>query len=163
MDDLRRGYLEQIRRGGVTLTPELAAAFAGVPREAFVPDGFRRRHDGGWVRPGDDDFLPILHAILFAIHDCGFVARIAVEDIGSNETRLDKIARIIREPSEVLRREAGPSAPIFDTAIVERLQMGPRPKDFYGWRALPSTPRNSRARARCWRRSRMRRPSGWRC
>src|SRR5262249_49412827 len=33
-----------------------------------------------------------------------------------------EIARIIREPSEVLRRKAGPSAPIFDTAIVERLQ-----------------------------------------
>jgi hypothetical protein len=33
-----------------------------------------------------------------------------------------EIARIIREPSEVLRRKAGPAAPIFDTAIVERLQ-----------------------------------------
>jgi WD40 repeat protein len=33
-----------------------------------------------------------------------------------------EIARIIREPSEVLRRKAGPTAPIFDTAIVERLQ-----------------------------------------
>jgi hypothetical protein len=33
-----------------------------------------------------------------------------------------EIARIIREPSEVLRRNAGPSAPIFDTAIMERLQ-----------------------------------------
>ena len=33
-----------------------------------------------------------------------------------------EIARIIREPSEVLRRKAGPSAPIFDPAIVERLQ-----------------------------------------
>jgi WD40 repeat protein len=33
-----------------------------------------------------------------------------------------EIARIIREPSEVLRRKAGPSAPMFDTAIVERLQ-----------------------------------------
>src|SRR5262249_57973994 len=31
-------------------------------------------------------------------------------------------ARIILEPSEVLRRKTGPSAPIFDTAIVERLQ-----------------------------------------
>ena len=47
--------------------------------------------------PFDQDYLPLLHAILFAIHDCGFIARIAVEDTGSNETRLDKIARIIRE------------------------------------------------------------------
>jgi len=33
-----------------------------------------------------------------------------------------EIARIIREPSEVLRLKAGPPAPIFDAAIVERLQ-----------------------------------------
>src|SRR3954468_3042615 len=53
-------FLEQIRRGGVTLTPELAAAFAAVPREVFVPDGFRR-NDGGWARPGDDDFLSLVY------------------------------------------------------------------------------------------------------
>lgn len=47
--------------------------------------------------PFDDDYLPLLHAILFAIHDCGFIARIAVEDVGSGETRLDKIVRIIDE------------------------------------------------------------------
>src|SRR5215468_629337 len=33
-----------------------------------------------------------------------------------------EIARIIREPSEVLRRKAGPAAPVFDAAVVERLQ-----------------------------------------
>jgi protein-L-isoaspartate(D-aspartate) O-methyltransferase len=60
MDDRRRALVEDIRRGGVRLSPELAAAFAGVPREAFVPEGFRRP-DGGWVRPGDDDFLPIVY------------------------------------------------------------------------------------------------------
>jgi protein-L-isoaspartate(D-aspartate) O-methyltransferase len=60
MDDLHRDFLEQIRRGGVTLTPELAAAFTDVPRETFVPDGFRR-HDGGWVQPGDDDFRSIVY------------------------------------------------------------------------------------------------------
>jgi protein-L-isoaspartate(D-aspartate) O-methyltransferase len=53
-------FLDLIRRGGVTLTPELAAAFAGVPREAFVPDGFRR-NDGGWAHPGDDDFLALVY------------------------------------------------------------------------------------------------------
>jgi hypothetical protein len=47
--------------------------------------------------PFDAEYLPILHAILFTIQDCGFIARIAVEDTGSNETRLDKIERIIRE------------------------------------------------------------------
>ena len=33
-----------------------------------------------------------------------------------------EVARIIREPSEILRRKAGPSAPVFDAAVVERLQ-----------------------------------------
>ena len=60
MDDLRREYLDQIRRGGVDLSPELAAAFAGVPREAFVPDGFQRR-DGAWADPGDPGFLRLVY------------------------------------------------------------------------------------------------------
>jgi WD40 repeat protein len=33
-----------------------------------------------------------------------------------------EVARIIREPAEILRRKAGPSAPIFDPAVVARLQ-----------------------------------------
>jgi hypothetical protein len=33
-----------------------------------------------------------------------------------------EIARVIRKPAEILRRLAGPSAPVFDAAIVERLQ-----------------------------------------
>ncbi len=33
-----------------------------------------------------------------------------------------EVARVIREPSEILRRKAGPSAPVFDAAVVERLQ-----------------------------------------
>ncbi|GAA0574292.1 hypothetical protein GCM10010172_68640 [Paractinoplanes ferrugineus] len=54
--DRRREFVEQIRQGGVTLSPELAAAFESVPREAFVPDGFQRR-DGSRVLPADPDFL----------------------------------------------------------------------------------------------------------
>jgi protein-L-isoaspartate(D-aspartate) O-methyltransferase len=57
----REDYLDQIRRGGLDLPPELAAAFASVPREAFVPDGFQRR-DGSWVRPADPDFLGIVYS-----------------------------------------------------------------------------------------------------
>jgi WD40 repeat protein len=33
-----------------------------------------------------------------------------------------EIARVIRKPAEILRRLAGPSAPVFDAAVVERLQ-----------------------------------------
>jgi WD40 repeat protein len=33
-----------------------------------------------------------------------------------------EIARVIREPAEILRRKAGPTAPLFDAAVIERLQ-----------------------------------------
>ncbi|HUK08432.1 MAG TPA: toll/interleukin-1 receptor domain-containing protein [Stellaceae bacterium] len=33
-----------------------------------------------------------------------------------------EIARVIREPAEILRKKAGPEAPVFDAAVVERLQ-----------------------------------------
>jgi protein-L-isoaspartate(D-aspartate) O-methyltransferase len=61
MTGRRERYLEQIRRGGVDLPPALAAAFASVPREEFVPEGFQRR-EGGWVNPGDPDFLDTIYS-----------------------------------------------------------------------------------------------------
>ncbi|WP_433295230.1 protein-L-isoaspartate O-methyltransferase family protein [Actinoplanes sp. CA-030573] len=60
MTDPRRDYLDQILRSGVSLPPALAAAFASVPREAFVPEGFQRR-DGSWVHPADPDFLATVY------------------------------------------------------------------------------------------------------
>jgi protein-L-isoaspartate(D-aspartate) O-methyltransferase len=56
----RERYVEQIRRSGAPLPPDLAAAFAAVPREAFVAAGFQRR-DGAWVGPGDPDFLDTVY------------------------------------------------------------------------------------------------------
>jgi protein-L-isoaspartate(D-aspartate) O-methyltransferase len=56
MDGPRDRYLDRIRRNGVTLPAELAAAFVAVPREAFVAEGFQRR-DGTWVAPDGPDFL----------------------------------------------------------------------------------------------------------
>jgi hypothetical protein len=47
--------------------------------------------------PFDEAYRPLLHAAIFTIHDCGFIARTALEDVGSGETRLDKIVRIIGE------------------------------------------------------------------
>ena len=47
--------------------------------------------------PLDDDYRPILEAIVFGIHDCGFTARSALEVIDAGEVRIDKIRRIIRE------------------------------------------------------------------
>ncbi|MEV6301593.1 methyltransferase domain-containing protein [Actinoplanes sp. NPDC051861] len=61
MEDARRHYLDQIRYDGVALSPALAAAFAAVPREVFVPDGFHRR-DGRLVLPADPEFLPTVYS-----------------------------------------------------------------------------------------------------
>jgi protein-L-isoaspartate(D-aspartate) O-methyltransferase len=60
MTDLRGRFVEQIRQNGAPLSPDLAAAFATVPREAFVAAGFQRR-DGTWASPGDDDFLDLVY------------------------------------------------------------------------------------------------------
>ncbi|MEU8238686.1 methyltransferase domain-containing protein [Actinoplanes missouriensis] len=61
MEDARRHYLDLIRHDGVTLSPELARAFATVPREVFVPDGFHRR-DGRLVLPADPEFLRVVYS-----------------------------------------------------------------------------------------------------
>lgn len=47
--------------------------------------------------PFDKPYTELLHAIVFAVHDCGFVARHALEDVGGRESRLDKITRIVGE------------------------------------------------------------------
>jgi protein-L-isoaspartate(D-aspartate) O-methyltransferase len=58
--DLRRRFVELMRRNGAPLTPELAAAFAAVPREAFVAEGFQRR-DGTWAAPDAAGFLDTVY------------------------------------------------------------------------------------------------------
>jgi hypothetical protein len=47
--------------------------------------------------PFDAAYRPLFHALVFAIHDCGFVARCALEAEDSGEERIRKIKRIIRE------------------------------------------------------------------
>lgn len=47
--------------------------------------------------PFDADYLSLLHALVFSIHDCGYLARLAIEDTGGAELRVDKITRLIRE------------------------------------------------------------------
>lgn len=58
--ELRERYVRELRRDGVVADRALADAFASVPREVFVARGFQRR-DGGWVTPGDDDFLDTVY------------------------------------------------------------------------------------------------------
>ncbi|MBV9495569.1 MAG: hypothetical protein JOZ54_15075 [Acidobacteria bacterium] len=45
--------------------------------------------------PFDDAYLPLFHALIFAICDSGYIARSALEIEDSSEVRIEKIARII--------------------------------------------------------------------
>ena len=45
--------------------------------------------------PFDDDYCPLFDAIVFAVHDAGFVARCALETSDSAQNRLQKIMEII--------------------------------------------------------------------
>jgi len=46
--------------------------------------------------PFDDEYAPIFEAIVFAVHDAGFNARCAREQLDSSEIRLQKIISLIR-------------------------------------------------------------------
>ncbi|GLH97579.1 protein-L-isoaspartate O-methyltransferase family protein [Phytohabitans aurantiacus] len=59
-EELRRRYADALRGEGGITRPEVAAAFAAVPREAFVASGFHAR-DGGWVAPDDEGFLDAVY------------------------------------------------------------------------------------------------------
>ena len=47
--------------------------------------------------PFDEDYASLFDAIVFTIHDCGFVARCALEMDNSAQVRIDKIFQIITE------------------------------------------------------------------
>jgi hypothetical protein len=47
--------------------------------------------------PFDEEYQPILHALVFVVQDCGFKARSALEAENGGVVRIDKINRIIRE------------------------------------------------------------------
>jgi len=47
--------------------------------------------------PFDDEYKILFNAIVFAIHDCGFIARCALEKDNASQTRIDKIIKIISE------------------------------------------------------------------
>jgi hypothetical protein len=45
--------------------------------------------------PFDDSYRPLFEALVFAVHDCGYLARCAREVDDASEVRIEKIARII--------------------------------------------------------------------
>ena len=46
--------------------------------------------------PFDDEYTELFYAAVFAIFDCGFVARCTLEDDDSGQVRIDKIQAIIK-------------------------------------------------------------------
>lgn len=46
--------------------------------------------------PYDAEYLPLLQALVFTVHSCEFVARLAMLEIGSQDTRLDKLVELVR-------------------------------------------------------------------
>jgi hypothetical protein len=61
--------------------------------------------------PFDGTYAPLMEALVFAIHDCGYIARSALEAEDSAEVRMDKIAKIIKDCRygihDISRTEAG--------------------------------------------------------
>ena len=57
--------------------------------------------------PFDTDYVDMLDALVFAVHDCGFVARCALEVEDASESRLTKSARLSRSaaPPALIRRD----------------------------------------------------------
>ena len=47
--------------------------------------------------PFDTDYKPLFYAIVFAVHDCGFIARCALEEGDASQVRIDKIYSIIAD------------------------------------------------------------------
>lgn len=89
--------------------------------------------------PFDRSYKPLLDAILFTIHDCGFIARTALEVRGAAEFRLAKIARILEESRwsihDISRVEVSPENPLprfnmpFECGLALGLQRFGRKRD----------------------------------
>ena len=47
--------------------------------------------------PFDPAYRPLFDAIVFAVHDCGFIARCALEEEDTSQVRIDKIYNIIAD------------------------------------------------------------------
>lgn len=55
-------------------------------------------HDNVFINcPFDSAYKPVLDAIVFAVFDCGFIARCTLEEEDASQIRIDKIYHIISE------------------------------------------------------------------
>ena len=63
-----------------------------------MPETAQSYNDNVFINcPFDKQYKSIFNAIVFAIHDAGFIARCSLEIIDSGQTRLEKIVSIIAE------------------------------------------------------------------
>jgi hypothetical protein len=74
--------------------------------------------------PFDPQYRPLLRAILFAVHDCGFRARSALEVEDSGEVRVQKILRIIGESPYGIHDISRVEAPRFNMPLELELFLG---------------------------------------
>jgi hypothetical protein len=56
-----------------------------------------RYEDSVFINCPFDPYRPMMRALLFAVYDCGFIVRSALEEDNAGEVRYTKILRIIRE------------------------------------------------------------------
>ena len=81
--------------------------------------------------PFDEEYGPTMEAIVFAVFDCGFVARSALEIDDAGESRIEKIVRIIGESKfgihDISRTELSESSlPRFNMPLELGLFLGAR-------------------------------------
>lgn len=82
--------------------------------------------------PFDDDYRPLFRSLVFAVQDCGFVARCALEIDDAAQVRIDKILRIIAEcrlgVHDISRTELDPASglPRFNMPLELGLFLGAR-------------------------------------
>lgn len=56
------------------------------------------RPEGVFINvPFDRRYLKLFHALVFTVHECGFISRCALESEDGSEIRIDKLYRIIRD------------------------------------------------------------------
>jgi len=82
--------------------------------------------------PFDEEYKPIFDAIIFTVHDAGFVARCALEISDATQNRFEKIVKIISESKygihDISRTELDPvnSLPRFNMPLELGLYLGCR-------------------------------------
>lgn len=78
--------------------------------------------------PFDAAYRPLFDAIVFAVRDCGLVARSAQEVVDAGEVRIDKIRRLIRDSRfgvhDISRTELTTNLPRFNMPLELGLFMG---------------------------------------